>query len=91
MKATDSVSLIILTKSEEYGSVSQRVRYSLQCDCGENVPAPVVIISKADAKHVPTTVSIRRVVDQIGGPRQPDVRAFGISDQDEAWLMLRLP
>ena len=43
--------------------------------CGENVPAPVVIISKADAKHVPTTASIGRVVDEIGRPSQPDDRA----------------
>jgi hypothetical protein len=67
------------------------MRHPLPRHRGENVTAPVLIISKADAKHVPTTASIGRVADEIGRPSQPDVRALGISDQDETWLVLRLP
>jgi len=55
------------------GSISQRMRHRLPRHRGKNVPAPVLVISKADAEHAPTTASIRRVVDEIGRPRQPDV------------------
>jgi hypothetical protein len=63
----------------------------LPCHRGENVPTPAAVIPKADAKHAPTTASIGRVVDDVGRPSQPDARALGASDQQEMWLVFRLP
>jgi len=70
------------------GSISQRMRHSLPRRRGGNVTAPVAIIPKANAKHLPTTASSGRVVDQIGRPRKPDVRTLWISHQDKTRLAI---
>jgi hypothetical protein len=54
-----------------FRSVEQRLQDMLRCDCWEYVPAPRAIIAKTNAEHAPVAISIGRIEDQVGWPRQP--------------------
>lgn len=52
---------------------------------------PVAIVTKAHAKHPPVAFVLRRVIDDVGRPRDTQTGVRRLTDEKEVWAALRFP